>query len=195
LTTLIAAAFSTFAVAIGGPSTNSTQKFVSASNTAPQPAMRQGQPCRKLWNAFMARRAIRAAYSGTRDVTHKDKAYLRTIIRCQRNTAATPHLLKFEKRARHAWFQRRHPPMYTQLASWYNDAGGTACGFHATYGVANKSLPCGTHVLARYHGRQVTMIVQDRGPYVGDRRWDLNQNTAGALGFSGVAYIQVSVAG
>jgi hypothetical protein len=26
----------------------------------------------------------------------------------------------------------------------------------------------------------------DPGPYVGGREWDLNQNLAGALGFSGV---------
>jgi hypothetical protein len=32
------------------------------------------------------------------------------------------------------------------VASWYYDGGNTACGFHAHYGVANKSLPCGTQV-------------------------------------------------
>src|SRR5438067_1031038 len=31
-------------------------------------------------------------------------------------------------------------------ASWYNDGGSTACGFHAHYGVANRTLPCGTKV-------------------------------------------------
>jgi len=72
------------------------------------------------------------------------------------------------------------------LASWYNDAGATACGFHAYYGVANVSLPCGTHVRFRYGGRSVTAVVDDRGPYVGGRQWDLNQNSAAALGFSGV---------
>ena len=85
--------------------------------------------------------------------------------------------------------------MYTQLASWYEDAGGTACGFHAYYGVANKVLPCGTKVIFRYHGRQVNAVVQDRGPYVYPRVWDLNQNMANALGFSGVDYVQVSVKG
>ncbi len=38
------------------------------------------------------------------------------------------------------------------VASWYDDAGQTACGFHATYGVANKVLPCGTKVTFHYHG-------------------------------------------
>lgn len=91
----------------------------------------------------------------------------------------------------------RKPPskMYTQLASWYYDAGGTACGFHAQYGVANKRLPCGTKVLFRYRGRSVWATVQDRGPFVPGRVWDLNQGLAGALGFSGVDYVQASVYG
>jgi rare lipoprotein A len=77
-------------------------------------------------------------------------------------------------------------------ASWYDDAGTTACGFHATYGVANLSLPCGAHVTFRYGGRTVTATVDDRGPYVGGREWDLNQNTAAALGFAGVATVWTS---
>lgn len=74
-------------------------------------------------------------------------------------------------------------------ASWYNDGGTTACGFHAEYGVANRTLPCGTKVALRYNGRSVTATVDDRGPYVGGRDWDLNQNTASALGFGGVGTV------
>ena len=51
-------------------------------------------------------------------------------------------------------------------ASWYYDAGNTACGFHAEYGVANRTLPCGTKVTFPYGGRSVTATVDDRGPYV-----------------------------
>jgi hypothetical protein len=75
------------------------------------------------------------------------------------------------------------------VASWYYDAGQTACGFHAYYGVANRWLPCGTQVTFHYGGNTVTATVDDRGPYVGGRDWDLNQNTAAALGFSGVATV------
>jgi rare lipoprotein A len=81
---------------------------------------------------------------------------------------------------------RRLTAYRDSVASWYDDGGSTACGFHAGMGVANVSLPCGTHVTFRYGGRTVTATVDDRGPYVGGREWDLNQNTAGALGFSGV---------
>ena len=55
--------------------------------------------------------------------------------------------------------------------------------------MANKSLPCGTHVTFSYGGRTVVATVDDRGPYVGGRTWDLNQNTAAALGFAGVGTV------
>jgi hypothetical protein len=78
------------------------------------------------------------------------------------------------------------------VASWYSDAGTTACGFHATFGVANRDLPCGTRVSLRYGGRSVTAVVDDRGPFVGGRDWDLNQNTASALGFGGVGTVWIT---
>jgi hypothetical protein len=75
------------------------------------------------------------------------------------------------------------------VASWYDDAGSTACGFHASLGVASRDLPCGTKVSFRYGGRSVTAVVDDRGPYVGGRDWDLDQDTASALGFAGVGTV------
>ncbi|MDQ6834724.1 MAG: septal ring lytic transglycosylase RlpA family protein [Actinomycetota bacterium] len=78
------------------------------------------------------------------------------------------------------------------LASWYNDGGNTACGFHAGLGVANRTLACGTKVRFYNGGRTVTATVDDRGPYVGGRNWDLNQSTASALGFGGVGTIWVA---
>jgi hypothetical protein len=78
-------------------------------------------------------------------------------------------------------------------ASWYNDGGNTACGFHAHYGVANRDLPCGTQVRFWGGGRTVTATVDDRGPFVGGRDWDLNQNTAHALGFGGVGAVWVAL--
>jgi hypothetical protein len=86
------------------------------------------------------------------------------------------------------WLTVLHPT----VASWYVDAGATACGFHAYYGVANLSLPCGARVSFSRGGRTVTAVVDDRGPYVGSREWDLNQNTAAALGFAGVGTVWAS---
>ena len=83
--------------------------------------------------------------------------------------------------------------LQSSVASWYNDAGATACGFHAVLGVANRTLPCGTRVTISYGSRTVTAVVDDRGPFVGGRDWDLNQNTAGALGFDGVDTVWTSL--
>jgi hypothetical protein len=79
------------------------------------------------------------------------------------------------------------------LASWYYDAGSTACGFHAFYGVANRTLPCGTKVTIEYGGRSLLATVDDRGPYVYGRSFDLNQNVSARLGMYGVASVLASV--
>lgn len=79
---------------------------------------------------------------------------------------------------------------YVSVASWYKDAGGTACGFHAGLGVANKTLACGTKITFWHAGRTATAIVQDRGPYIPGRDWDLNQNLAAALAFDGVGDVR-----
>lgn len=79
------------------------------------------------------------------------------------------------------------------LASWYGLYGGAlACGGtlgYGTLGVAHKTLPCGTKVTVRYRGREVTVPVIDRGPYVGGREWDLTGATARRLGFDGVGVV------
>jgi hypothetical protein len=83
-------------------------------------------------------------------------------------------------------------------ASWYGPGffgGHLACGgtlTPGTLGVANKTLPCGTRVTIRYHGRTVRVKVVDRGPYVGGRDYDLTAATASRLGFRGVGAIQAT---
>jgi rare lipoprotein A len=74
-------------------------------------------------------------------------------------------------------------------ASYYGPGlygGGLACGGTLTpgkLGVANKSLPCGAKVTLRYRGRTVTVPVIDRGPYAGNREYDLTAATKAKLGF------------
>ena len=70
---------------------------------------------------------------------------------------------------------------YDPEISWYGPnlwGEGTACGLALTQslkGVAHRSLPCGTLVTFRYNGKQVTVPVIDRGPYVSGRIWDLTK--------------------
>ena len=74
-------------------------------------------------------------------------------------------------------------------ASYYGPGlygGGLACGGTLTpskMGVANKTLPCGAKVTLRYHGNTVTVPVIDRGPYSGNREYDLTAATKAKLGF------------
>jgi rare lipoprotein A len=74
-------------------------------------------------------------------------------------------------------------------ASYYGPGlygGGLACGGTLSpgkLGVANKTLPCGSQVTLRYHGKTVTVPVIDRGPYVGNREYDLTAATKAKLGF------------
>lgn len=77
-------------------------------------------------------------------------------------------------------------------ASWYGGGAG-ACGIHAKYGVAHKSLPCGTKVTLRHHGRVLRVPVIDRGPYIAGREWDLTGATAELLGFNGLDFIDWTV--
>jgi rare lipoprotein A len=83
-------------------------------------------------------------------------------------------------------------------ASWYGPGlwgNGVACGgtlLPGTLGVANKTLPCGTKVKLRYHGRAITVPVIDRGPYVAGREFDLTYAVKEKLGFPGVGTVMAS---
>lgn len=80
-------------------------------------------------------------------------------------------------------------------ASYYGPGifgNGVACGgtlMPGTMGVAHKTLPCGTKVKLRYHGRSVTVPVIDRGPYVAGRDYDLTWAVKEQLGFPGVGTV------
>ena len=83
-------------------------------------------------------------------------------------------------------------------ASWYGPGlygGHLSCGGTldaGDMGVAHKSLPCGTKVTLRHHGRVVRVPVIDRGPYVGGREYDLTEATAQRLKFKGHGSIQTT---
>jgi len=83
-------------------------------------------------------------------------------------------------------------------ASWYGPGlygNRTACGqtlTTSTRGVAHKSLPCGTRLSIRHGSNEVHVRVIDRGPYVGDREFDLTEATRNDLGFGSTGSILVS---
>ena len=83
-------------------------------------------------------------------------------------------------------------------ASWYGPGlygNHLACGGTLTpgrLGVANKSLPCGSRVTLRRRGRLLRVPVIDRGPYSGNREFDLTERTARRLRFRGHGTILVA---
>ncbi len=86
-------------------------------------------------------------------------------------------------------------------ASWYGPGfygRNTASGAVLTtdmMNVAHRTLPFGTRIQFEYKGRTATAVVNDRGPFVGGRVFDLGPGTAGALGFSGVGTVRYRILG
>lgn len=85
------------------------------------------------------------------------------------------------------------------IASWYGGpliGNGVACGGTLqadTLGVAHKTLPCGTKLIVAYGSRSVKTEVIDRGPYSGNREFDLTQGLKEKLNFDvGVGTVYVS---
>jgi hypothetical protein len=99
------------------------------------------------------------------------------------------------------WARRHRTPSHFQLhpnlgstaiASWFDDSGGTACGTHYALGVANKELACGTRV-ELCANRCATVVVEDRGPFIAGRTWDLNPGAKTALGCGDICAVSARV--
>jgi rare lipoprotein A (peptidoglycan hydrolase) len=86
-----------------------------------------------------------------------------------------------------------------QLATWYGPGffgNRTACGQRLTtqtWGIAHRTLPCGTLVSLSLKGRRVTVPVIDRGPYSG-ATIDLTSRTKSFLRFTSGRVPMVRVA-
>lgn len=84
------------------------------------------------------------------------------------------------------------------IASVYGyDGQKTANGEHASskgLTAAHRSLPFGSHVRVtnKRNGKTVVVRINDRGPFVKGRVIDLTPAAARALGFSGLAPVDVA---
>src|SRR5271166_4672846 len=84
------------------------------------------------------------------------------------------------------------------IASVYSEGSKTASGERLSPGAltaAHRTLPFGTmvRVTNRSSGRSVVVRINDRGPFVRGRIIDLTPAAARALGFSGLANVEVDV--
>jgi hypothetical protein len=92
---------------------------------------------------------------------------------------------------------------FETIASWYGpgfQGRRTASGERfdqEAMTAASKTLPFGTHVLVRNprNGRECTVVINDRGPYVAGRGIDLSHAAARRLGIGGVAPVICYVGG
>jgi rare lipoprotein A len=91
--------------------------------------------------------------------------------------------LNVYRRAAVSWYG---PGLYGNKLS----CGGTLTP--GTLGVANKTLPCGSHVTLRRGHRVVRVPVVDRGPYVAGREFDLTAATREKLHFGGAGSVLVA---
>lgn len=83
--------------------------------------------------------------------------------------------------------------------SWYGPGfyGNTMAGggklTPSSMVVAHRTLPFGTKIEFSYKGKTCVAVVQDRGPHIAGRIFDLGPGTATALGFSGVGTVQYRI--
>jgi hypothetical protein len=154
--------------------------------------------CPKAFSLAMFDRAADRVYGSTRTPPVGSYGALWRFARCQRPPGSETWARRLWGRERSSWKVRRHPPMSTAVASWYQDAGATASGAHYFYGFASLILNFGTRVEFCYPAGSTHCVVgtmDDHGPYVGGRTFDLNQNLASALGFGGVDVVAWRVVG
>lgn len=86
--------------------------------------------------------------------------------------------------------------MQSALASWYEDSGETASGSHAELGFAHlgagegeyPGMAMGTRV-EFCAARCATGTMDDHGPYVGGREFDLGPALKSALGCSDLCHV------
>ncbi len=62
-----------------------------------------------------------------------------------------------------------------------------------TWGVAHKSLPCGTMVTLTHGANTVTVPVVDRGPYIAGREFDLSPRVKAALNCSDLCTVVMQI--
>ena len=83
-------------------------------------------------------------------------------------------------------------PANVALASWYDDSGATASGIHYAYGFASLMFGSrwGHRIEFCYRGRCVVGRLDDHGPYVGGRGFDLDEPLKWALGCPDLCWLR-----
>ena len=118
-------------------------------------------------------------------------------VACERRVRAHQHRVRYHCDQHPHCFRRsvdtaasccdaRSPRWRSRPPSWYYDAGATASGRHYRYGFASLRYGSewGKHVRFCYRMRCTTGRLDDHGPYIAGRTFDLNPALKQALGCS-----------
>jgi Lytic transglycolase len=155
--------------------------------------------CHKFYTPSAVERMARHTYAGTRKVSGVELRRLGYAEMCLRPSRTEPRVRRYDRHLAKLHDRRVAalvPPLSYAVASWYDDSGATASGFHSYYGVAvcgsggGPCVPFGTRILFCLNGC-VTAIADDHGPYVSGRAFDVNQNVAAAIGLMGAGVATV----
>ncbi len=88
---------------------------------------------------------------------------------------------------------------YSAVCSWYgNEFHGRSTASGQIYNqndftCASRTLPFGTRLALTRENKRIVVVVNDRGPFIAGRDLDLSRASARALGFSGVATVELEV--
>lgn len=115
---------------------------------------------------------------------------------CDRRVLARDHLRAVAQRKARARAQARALGlMSSATASWFDDPPGTTAGPHQSNGFAALIYGSNWGLAVRfcYRGRCAVGHLEDHGPYVSGRTFDLGSNLRAALGFDGVDSVRYVV--
>lgn len=115
---------------------------------------------------------------------------------CDKRVLARDHLRAVAQRKREAVVRARELAAFSSAtASWFEDPPGTTAGPHQSNGFAALiyGAAWGLPVRFCYRGRCAVGHLEDHGPYVSGRTFDLGSDLRNALGFDGVDVVRYAV--
>ena len=160
-------------------------------------------PCQCPVDIVATDRAIHSAYAGTKRPGYAERHRISRMIHCADVPLAIPALRKILRHAREAQ-QRRIRELRSwaaapvATASYYDDSGTTASGTHYTLGFASlmygsewgRAVSFCAASTTGCAGPVVTGQLDDHGPYVSGRAFDLNEALRIALGCSDLCSVR-----
>lgn len=118
-----------------------------------------------------------------------DETFL-TTARMPRNFKATGQKIS----GKASWYGNEFNGRKTSSGEIFNENDFTCAYTTPPYlPLGYPELPLGTYLAIRYKDKRIVVKVNDRGPFVGGRVFDLSKRAAQTLGYSGVVVVDAEV--